>query len=148
MKVVSCIAVMCVCFSSMAVQVSEKLLNGIAIVESKNKDNAIGDSGKAVGRFQIHKEYVDEVNRICKIKKNGKSFIYTDRYDGKKSREMVKIYLEFWGKQYEKVTGKKANDAVLAKIHNGHVFWGKVKSKNVRYQNRVNAYWKKVQAAM
>ena len=148
MKVFSCVAVMFVCFSAMAVQVSDGLLNKIAYVESKNNDKAVGDKGKAIGRFQIWKTYVDETNRICKLKKNGKIFTYNDRYSGKKSREMVKIYLEFWGSRYEKATGKKADDAVLAKIHNGHAFWTKTRMKDLKFQKRLDSYWNKVKSAL
>lgn len=129
----------------MAVEVPEKLLDAIATVESNNDDKAIGDKGRAIGRFQIWKTYVDEVNRICKLKKNGKTFSYEDRKDAVKSREMVRIYLEFWGRQYERNTGKKATLEVLAKIHNGHAFWKRSNTKkNEQYFKNLASYWIKV----
>ena len=135
---------------SYAVEVPERLLEAISIVESNNNDRAIGDSGKAVGRFQIHKTYVDEVNRICKLKRIGKTFTYEDRTDGKKSREMVVIYLSFWGDQYQKNTGKTATMEVIAKIHNGHAFWKRNPSldKNKKYFQNINRYWNKVNAKL
>lgn len=129
----------------MAVEVPEKLLDAIATVESNNDDKAIGDKGRAIGRFQIWKTYVDEVNRICRLKKNGKTFSYEDRKDAVKSREMVRIYLEFWGRQYERNTGKKATLEVLAKIHNGHAFWKRANTKkNEQYFKNLASYWIKV----
>ena len=129
----------------MAVEVPEKLLDAIATVESNNDDKAIGDKGRAIGRFQIWKTYVDEVNRICRLKKNGKTFSYEDRKDAVKSREMVCIYLEFWGRQYERNTGKKATLEVLAKIHNGHAFWKRSNTKkNEQYFKNLASYWIKV----
>ena len=129
----------------MAVEVPEKLLDAIATVESNNDDKAIGDKGRAIGRFQIWKTYVDEVNRICRLKKNGKTFSYEDRKDTVKSREMVRIYLEFWGRQYERNTGKKATLEVLAKIHNGHAFWKRSNTKkNEQYFKNLASYWIKV----
>ena len=128
-----------------AVEVPEKLLDAIATVESNNDDKAIGDKGRAIGRFQIWKTYVDEVNRICRLKKNGKTFSYEDRKDAVKSREMVRIYLEFWGRQYERNTGKKATFEVLAKIHNGHAFWKRSNTKkNEQYFKNLESYWIKV----
>ena len=128
-----------------AVEVPEKLLDAIATVESNNDDKAIGDKGRAIGRFQIWKTYVDEVNRSCKLKKNGKTFSYEDRKDAVKSREMVRIYLEFWGRQYERNTGKKATLEVLAKIHNGHAFWKRSNTKkNEQYFKNLASYWIKV----
>lgn len=102
------------------VEVSEKLLDAIAVVESKNNANAKGDYSKkekcyrAIGAFQLWKVYVDDVNRISK-----KSFSYDDRKDSKKSREIVKLYLEHYGRAYERKTGKTASDEILARIHNG-----------------------------
>lgn len=129
----------------MAVEVPEKLLDAIATVESNNDDKAIGDKGRAIGRFQIWKTYVDEVNRICRLKKNGKTFSYEDRKDAVKSREIVRIYLEFWGRQYERNTGKKATLEVLAKIHNGHAFWKRPNmKKNEQYFKNLTNYWIKV----
>lgn len=130
-----------VSFSCFAIEVSDNLLNAMCKVESNCKANAVGDNGKASGILQIHKCYVSEVNRICSLKKNGKKFTFEDRYDINKSKEMVKIYLQFWGGIYEKQTGKKANDEVLAKIHNGHTFW----KKSDKVKENVQNYWKKVE---
>ena len=71
-----------------AVNVPEELLNAISTVESNNDDKAIGDSGKAVGRFQIWKTYVDEVNRISRLKKLPTRFSYEDRKNPEKSRQI------------------------------------------------------------
>ena len=129
-----------------AVEVPENLLNAIAQVESNGDDSAIGDNGKAVGRFQIWKTYVDECNRISNIKKLGKTFTYEDRLNPEKSEEMVIIYLSFWGNQYERKTKQTATLEVLAKIHNGHAFWNRSKSdpKNAKYFRNLERYWNKV----
>lgn len=126
-----------------AVNVSEELLDAIATVESNNNDKAVGDNGKAIGRYQIWKTYVDEVNRISKIEKLPYHFSYSDRNDADKSRHMVKIYLEFWGRQYERNTKKIATQEVLAKIHNGHTFW-KRSIDNKEYFRNIEKYWEKV----
>ena len=82
------------------------LLDAIEKVESGGDSSAVGDNGKAVGAYQIHKIYVDDVNRI-----SGKSFRYIDRKDKAKSRKMATIYLRHYGK------GKTLIE--LARIHNG-----------------------------
>ena len=97
-----------------AVEVSQNLLDAIQAVESNGNERAIGDNGKAVGAFQIHKIYVDDVNSFSSEK-----FTYEDRNDKEKSQKIVKLYLEHYGKNYEKKTGKKATNEVLARIHNG-----------------------------
>lgn len=114
-----------------AVEVSQNLLDAIQTVESNGNENAIGDNGKAVGAFQIHKIYVDDVNSFSSEK-----FTYEDRNDKEKSQKIVKLYLEHYGKNYEKKTGKKATNEVLARIHNGGPKgYNKEATKN---------YWKKV----
>ena len=105
----------------------EDLLDAIEWVESKGYPNAIGDGGKAAGDFQIHKIYVDDVNRILKIgwaksdklqkqalfamnfkgditysflEVDGKpvrSFTYNDRWGKVKSRAMASVYLWHYG---------------------------------------------------
>jgi hypothetical protein len=82
------------------------LLDAIEQVESGGNKNAVGDNGRAIGSFQLWKIYVDDVCRI-----SGKKFCYADRLSREKSREMVKIYLEFYGKN-------KSFEA-MARIHNG-----------------------------
>ena len=115
-----------------AVEVSQSLLDAIQTVESNGNESSIGDNGKAVGAFQIHKIYVDDVNSFSSEK-----FTYEDRKNKEKSQKIVKLYLEHYGKSYEKKTGKKATNEVLARIHNGGPKgYNKEATKN---------YWKKVE---
>ena len=100
----------------------ENLLDAIEQVESGGK-NAVGDGGKAFGAYQIHKIYVDDVNRISK-----KNYSYADRNCKKKSREMVTIYLKHYGK------GKSLID--MARIHNGGPR-GHKKKCTVKYGEKV-----------
>lgn len=103
------------------------------MAESGCKSDAIGDNGKAVGILQLHKVYVDDANRIVGYKK----YSYNDRYDVRKSEEMTRIVLTYYGKHYERKTGKRCTDEVLARTHNrgfsqwndklGEKYWNKVK---------------------
>ena len=132
MKNILIFALLILSSSIKAVEVSQNLLDAIQAVESNGKENAIGDNGKAVGAFQIHKIYVDDVNSFSSEK-----FTYEDRKNKEKSQKIVKLYLEHYGKSYEKKTGKKATNEVLARIHNGGPKgYNKEATKN---------YWKKVE---
>jgi hypothetical protein len=103
------------------------LLDAIEWVESKGKADAIGDNGEAVGAYQIHKIYVDDVNRI--MPRLSWRFFYSDRYNREKSRKMVTIYLKHYGGTFEE----------MARKHNGgpkgHLkeatkpYWIKVKNR-------------------
>ena len=123
----------CVCNG---VEVTAKLLNAIKNVESSGNSSAVGDNGKAVGAYQIHKVYVDDVNNILKNRGLKTRFKYTDRFNDKKSRIMTCIYLLHYGKVYERKTEKKANLEVLAKIHNGGPSGWK-KQATVKYWHKV-----------
>lgn len=118
-------------------EVTEKLLDSIEIVESNCDAFAIGDKGNAVGSFQIWKVYVDDVNRIIGKKK----YTYDDRYDRKKSREMTRIYLEHYGKRYERITKKVATDEIYARIHNGGLNGWK-KDSTIKYWKKVKKHLK------
>jgi hypothetical protein len=102
------------------------LLPFIAEVESGNNTLAIGDNGRAVGVYQIHKRYVDDL----------RGYNYNDRIDATKSAKMVIAYLTRWGKHYEKMTGKPATAKVLARIHNGGPN-GWRKDSTVKYWNKI-----------
>lgn len=94
-----------------AVQISEynfdDLLKAIATVESGNNPSAHNKAEDAVGLYQIRKIYVDDINRIL-----GKPhFSYKNRWSAYKSRLMVGVYLNHYGR------GKTIEQ--LARIHNG-----------------------------
>ena len=110
---------------------SSSLLDAIETVESSGNIKAIGDGGKAVGCLQIHKAVIDDVNRIY-----GKTYQLKDRYSRSKSREIASLYLSYWGNHYEKKTGKKATNDVLARIWNGGCYGWK-KQATIKYWNKV-----------
>lgn len=114
--------------------------DAIKEVESGGDCKAIGDNGKAVGAYQLHEIYVKDANRI-----SGKRYTLEDRYDEKKSLEMVKIVTTYYGNYYKKKTGKEVTPEIIARIHNGGAsgwnksstisYWDKVKSKLIEINN-------------
>jgi soluble lytic murein transglycosylase-like protein len=120
------------CLTSRAVEVDPVILNAIICVESSHNARAVGDNGKAVGLLQLHKIYVDDVNRIVGKKK----YSYADRWNPQKSVEMTVIYLRHYGERYERLTEREATYEILARIHNGGPDgWEKPST---------NKYWKKI----
>lgn len=83
-------------------------------VASSNRVKAVGDNGKAWGVYQIHPGYVRDVNRVYKTR-----FTYEDRLNPVKAHRMVRLYLDYWGRQYVRKTGRPLTLEVLARIHNG-----------------------------
>ena len=68
------------------------LLISMIYQESTFTNNSVGDGGAAIGILQIHKQMVDECNRI--LKKN--MYTYADRLSPEKSIEMFLVYQLFW----------------------------------------------------
>jgi hypothetical protein len=84
----------------------ERLLDAIAHVESHCDRNRVGDGGKALGAYQIHRDYWEEGTGIL-----GVDWPHGDAIDPKKARRVVKAYLLYYGK------GRSLLD--MARIHNG-----------------------------
>lgn len=135
------LSILLTCISATCISApSGRLLDAIRSVESADGKLLVGDGGRAIGEYQLHKCYVDEVNRIL----GERRYTYADRNDGAKSREMAVIYLSRWGRVYERQTGKPATDEVYAKIHNGHNYW----RKSQKVKAAVERYWRKVAKEM
>jgi len=61
-------------------------------IESGNKSICPdGDNGRAAGPMQIHKSAVDDVNKYY-----GKRFIYADRHNPDKAKQITKLYIAMW----------------------------------------------------
>lgn len=92
----------------------ERVLPVIAQVESNHNDAAVGDNGKALGRYQIHACYVADVNRIAKA-----SYTHTSAHDGAIAACMVRVYLRHYARRYERLTGLVVDAEALCRMHNG-----------------------------
>lgn len=73
-------------------RVWDKLAAALSFVESRNDDRAYNATSGALGRWQMKKVYVDEVNRILCLKREKKRYRYDDRTNPIKAREMFEIY--------------------------------------------------------
>jgi len=84
----------------------ERLLDAISRVESRRDPNAVGDHGRAIGVYQIHRRYWEDGTRIL-----GVDWKYSEASDPQKARQVVRAYLSYYGR------GKSLLDK--ARIHNG-----------------------------
>ena len=110
----------------------EDLMDAIEQVESGGDPWAVGDNGEAVGSFQIHKIYVDDVKRI--LLKSPLMFSwsagipdYKDRYDPELSREIVEVYLKHYGGTFEEMARKHNGGPAGHKKECTKKYWEKVK---------------------
>ena len=84
----------------------ERLLDAIARIESHCDPNAVGDGGRALGAYQIHRAYWEEGTELL-----GVNWPHRDATDPKKARRVVKAFLLHYGQ------GKSLLE--MARIHNG-----------------------------
>jgi hypothetical protein len=102
-----CIAACVMCVPPSASTDVDGILRAIAQVESNHDDSAIGDGGKAIGRYQIHKVYwIDAVQYDPSI--GGK---YEDCKDPVYARKIAVAYLSRYAPNW--------NVDTVAGIHNG-----------------------------
>jgi Destabilase len=99
------------------------LLDAIARVESNRNARAIGDRGRAIGTYQIHKRYWKDGTRFL-----GVDWSYDQAKNPAKARQVVRAYLLHYGK--DKTLLQKA------RIHNGGPR-GHRKKATLRYARRI-----------
>lgn len=122
------------------------VIDALVRVESSGNANAIGDNGTAWGCLQIRQCCLDDVNRFEAIhakNEHRKARVFTkkDCFNVKTSKEIAKIYLTYWCKNYEKTIGKKANARVISLIWNA----GPYKAKKLAI---TQSYWERTAAAL
>lgn len=115
----------------------DQLIFALAIVESSLNPLAVGDNGNAVGYLQITPAVVQDVNTFY-----GTTYHMDDRYDTRKSVEICKKYLKYWGEVFEKKTGRPPSAEIYAKMWNGGCYaWKKTDPKVLK---NLDIYWEKV----
>lgn len=115
----------------------DQLIFALAIVESSLNPLAVGDNGNAVGYLQITPAVVQDVNTFY-----GTTYHMDDRYDTRKSVEICKKYLKYWGEVFEKKTGRPPSAEIYAKMWNGGCYaWKKTDPKVLK---NLDTYWDKV----
>ena len=141
----------------------EDLLDAIEYVESGGDPEAVGDGGNAVGSFQIHKIYVDDVNRIYRINHKDKyssplQYKSHHRRSAVCSRWMARAYLKHYATK-ERI-GREPTFEDMARIHNaGPDGWRNDPQWFVRNRNytlekaekkiaNAKAYWEKVKRTL
>lgn len=116
--------------------VTEAWLAAVRQVESGGNPHLVGDGGKAIGPYQIHRGYwKDAMKQDSTI-----GGTYEDCVDREYAERIIKAYMTMYAP-------KNATPEQLAKIHNGGP--GAMKAKpGTRYARNLAAYWAKVKNAM
>lgn len=123
------IALTVLTFAPLTGQVSDRLIDALARVESNNNPDAVGDNGKAYGLLQIWAGVVTDVNRVY-----GTSYVHADAFDAAKARDICRKYLDHYAT--EKRLGRPVTDEDRARIWNGGPT-GHRKSATLKYWAKV-----------
>lgn len=75
-----------------------KLIDAIAMVESKGNPKAFNPNGNCAGLLQITPGLVKQCNIWLKTKKSKKRYTLADRYNVKKSKEMFLMVQSYYNK--------------------------------------------------
>ena len=100
--------------SSCLASVSEKFLDSVAQIESSGRLNCIGDGGKALGQFQLHRAAWEDA------KKNNPSLgdYQTAAFDRDKSRQAARIYFDILTARFRRATGQYPTHGQLYALYN------------------------------
>lgn len=103
----------------------------IAWQESRGDPHAVGDGGRAIGLYQIHRAYWQDGTRIL-----GVSWPYADARDPVKALAVVRAYTQHYAQHHR----RPWNAETIARIHNGGPMGWKKRA--------TLKYWTKVKAQM
>jgi len=104
----------------------QKFFHALSAVESNHNDNAIGDNGRALGRYQIWQVYWQD-SRISGKYEQVKNKKYAER-----------VMIGYW-KRYCPTALKNKDLETLARIHNGGPK-GNKKQATIKYWLKVKKY--------
>jgi hypothetical protein len=88
------------------------IIAALIAIESSGNDLAIGDGGKAIGPLQIHREVVQDVNRIT-----GKRYDWQRMTNRLEASQVCSAYLTHYAT--EKRLGRQPRPEDMARIWNG-----------------------------
>ena len=114
----------------------DDFLAALSYVESRNQDDAVGDQGKALGRYQIHKVYWQDAVEYSPNLAEG--HVYQDVTDPNYAKQVVLAYFHRYGKHYIQTQDWEA----LARMHNGGP--AIMRRQGTKAWENTSKYWQKV----
>lgn len=118
---------------TMAGTPSDEFFVALSFVESSDRDNVIGDNGKAYGRYQIRQKYLDDANSYA-----GTSYTLNDMLDPEKAKAVVIAYMNRYATKAR--LGHEPTNEDFARIHNGGL-------NGFKHEGTI-PYWNKIQRAL
>jgi hypothetical protein len=96
-----------------AESVPEKWIDAVQIIESGGEtmpDRALGDGGKASGRFQFHKSAWEDCSKVRKLARL-KTYPYSKSKDALVAREYARTWLTYLRRRVTNAIGRPADAA-------------------------------------
>ena len=119
---------------------SGRLWKAICTVESGGDPDAYNRKERAAGIAQIRPVCLKDVNRIARLRGVDDRFTCADRNDPETARRMWALYLDHYGQDYRRRTGRAPTPEVYARIWNGGpTGWRKGSTRG---------YWQRVRALL
>ena len=115
-------------FSKDFLPIPAKFKQIISLIESNNRDNAIGDNGKALGRYQIWQICYDDA---CNYDKSI-SFSYNSLTNKANSDIILTVYLNRYGRELIKLNDFES----LARLWNAGPNWKNKKNLTNSYVSK------------
>jgi hypothetical protein len=123
-----------------------ELAKAVGNYESGFGKKLVGDNGAAIGFLHIHKQMVDEVNRILALNPNcALRYRYHDRKDREKSIEMFCIYMQYWWQKNPAVKAARTLEDVYRAVT---PMWNMGPDVDVRRNLNAKEYWRRVRVVI
>jgi hypothetical protein len=94
-----------------------------SFIDDKERSIAVGDTGRAVGPYQIWPIYVEQANR--NLPKGVKPFTLEDRLDSKKSEAIIDSFMGKAVEEFVAKYGKNPTETEIARMHHSGGIKGK-----------------------
>ena len=86
-------------------------------ISDEERSQAVGDTGKAVGPYQIWPIYVDQANNLLREKKDTRRFTLADRTDRAKSEEIIDVMMPWMIEKFKTKFGRNPTETEMARLH-------------------------------
>jgi hypothetical protein len=127
-------------FSASNRRVAAKLIDALAFIESSRNERAVGDGGRALGLFQIHRGVIADVNRHYDA-----AFSHRDALNQEKAVRIFVLYISLYATEAR--LGREVLSEDVALIwHLGPTGFSKIHSP--KYRQKADKYLTKLRAAL
>jgi len=86
-------------------------------VSDEERALSVGDTGRAIGPYQIWPIYVEQANKLRKEKGDNREFSLNDRTNRAKSEEIIDTVMPWMVNNFKKAKGRNPTETEMARLH-------------------------------